>query len=258
MLNLCSISRSAFRRFAAIPCLAAAAFADAGVNPADLLAKADGYRNFRGKSFTFDVELSNFEPGGETKNFKLHGESLDSHRLLLVYLAPAKEKNNAILMNGNSLWFHTPNTRRPMRITPQQRLVGEASNGDVASTDFSGDYDPIFLKSDTAQGDSCHVLELKAKPGSMAAYKILNLFLRIKDAAPRKAEFMAPSGKLLKTAYFTRFEAVPGARDKMQLVEMEILNPLKPGKKTVMKYSNFAVQSLPESHFQPEWLDNLH
>ncbi|MFM8331520.1 MAG: outer membrane lipoprotein-sorting protein [Candidatus Methylumidiphilus sp.] len=238
----------------------AAVFAAEPASPpsaSDLLAKADEYRNFKGKSFTFDVKLDSKEPGEDDKVFLLKGEILNPHTSLIIYADPTSERGKALLMDQNNLWFHSPSSSKPIRITPQQRLLGEASNGDVASTDFSGDYDPAYLRQETVDGVPCHVLELTAKPDSLATYNKLDLWVRVDDVRPLKAEFFAISGKLLKTAYYTRYEKLAGAGGKQQLMALEIVNPLTEGKKTIMEYANFQVTELPASRFTAQALDKI-
>jgi len=229
---------------------------NAAPSATELLAKADEYRNFKGESYTFEVKLTSKEPGQEDKIFLLKAEILNPHTFLIIYADPISERGKALLMDQNNLWFHSPTSSKPIRITPQQRLLGEASNGDVASTDFSGEYEPSYLKQETVDNIPCHVLELAAKPDTLATYNKLKLWIRVDNARPYKAEFYAVSGKLLKTAYYTRYEKLAGT-GKEQLMSIEIVNPLSADKKTVMEYANFAATELPISRFNTSALDKL-
>jgi hypothetical protein len=224
---------------------------------AALLTKADEYRNFKGQSFTFDVKITSTEPDEEEKSFLMKAEVKDSHTSLIIYAEPASERGKALLSDRNNLWFHSPLSSKPIRITPQQRLLGEASNGDVASTDFSGDYDPVYLRQETVDGIPCHVLELTAKPDSLATYNKLHLWIQEADYKPYKAEFFAISGKPLKTAYYKRFDRLQSAGGKQQLLGLEIVNALNKDKKTTMDYSNFVVTELPASRFSVSSLSKL-
>ncbi|MDB5800175.1 MAG: uncharacterized protein JWL63_1114 [Rhodocyclales bacterium] len=223
----------------------------------DILAKADGYRNFKGKPFSFDLQLINKEEGEADKSFSLRAEVQNSHRSLVTYAEPAADRGKALLMDGNNLWFSSPGTSRPLRITPQQRLIGEASNGDVASTDFTGDYTPGLQGNETVDGVPCRKLELVAKPDTLAAYARLTLWVKESNSQPVKAEFFGPSGKLLKTAYYRRYASVAQAGGAQQLVELEIVNAINAGKRTVMKYANFSLGEIPDSHFSTAYLARL-
>ena len=225
------------------------ATAPAAPDAVALLERADGYRNFRGKPFAFDLGLTSIEPGESERSFRLRAEILDPHTSLVSYIGPATERGKALLMNGSNLWFYSPSSSKPIRITPQQRLLGEASNGDVASTDFSGDSTPVWLASESVDGVACQKLELTAKPGTLATYQKLHLWLRSDDARPVKADFFAPSGKLLKTAYYRRYEPVAAAGGKPQLTEIEIVSAAGEDKRTLMRYENFSLAPLAPERF---------
>lgn len=222
----------------------------------DLLARVDEYRNFKDTAFSFDLELVSEEKNKEPKTFGLHAKILNSHTSLVVYREPVREQGKALLMNGQHLWFFSKMAKKPIRITPQQRLLGEASNGDVASTDFSGDYLPQ-LANDAKAGASEMVLQLDAKPDALAAYHKILLWVDAGTAQPKKAEFYTESGKHLKTAYYTRFEALADQGNKLQLVELEIHNALTEGNITRMSYRNFRSEDLQENQFRPEQISRL-
>ncbi|MBX3617759.1 outer membrane lipoprotein-sorting protein [Nitrosomonas sp.] len=226
-------------------------------NAIELLAKADEYRNFKGKSFTFDLKLNSMETGKDDQIFTLKVEILNSHTSLVIYSEPISERGKVLLMAQKNLWFYAPSSHKPIRITPQQRLLGEASNGDVASTDFSGDYDPHYVDTEVVDSVTCHVLELTAKANSLATYEKLKLWVRADDFKPYKADFFGVSGKLLKTAYFRRYEKLPNLGEKEQLTSIQIINPLTEGKQTLMEYSNFNVTEIPVSRFNPNTLNRL-
>lgn len=225
------------------------ATAPAAPDAVALLERADGYRNFRGKPFAFDLGLTSIEPGESERSFRLRAEILDPHTSLVSYIGPATERGKALL------WRDADRLAARRRVEPQiaavhqQRLLGEASNGDVASTDFSGDYTPVWLASESVDGVACQKLELTAKPGTLATYQKLHLWLRSDDARPVKADFFAPSGKLLKTAYYRRYEPVAAAGGKPQLTEIEIVSAAGEDKRTLMRYENFSLAPLAPERF---------
>ncbi len=239
------------------PAPAPAAAATDNAEAQALLTRADEFRNFRGKAFSFDLTLVSHEEGEASKSFKLNARILNPHTSLVVYADPPSEQGKALLMDGNNLWFSTPTNSKPLRITPQQRLLGEASNGDVASTDFSGDYSPSVVARESLDGANTIKLELAAKPGSLAAYGKIWLWVRANDAAPVKADFFGPSGKLLKTAHYRKYETLASLGGKRQLTELEIVNALNPGKRTVMQYAGFKLGELPETMFTTAYLTRL-
>jgi outer membrane lipoprotein-sorting protein len=221
------------------------------------LERADEYRNFRGKTFSFDLTLVSRDAGEEDRTYKLRAEIFNRHTSLVTYAEPVAERGKALLMDGANLWFSAPSNSKPIRITPQQRLLGEASNGDVASTDYSGDYDAVILGQENVNGTPATKLELTARPNSLAAYGKLHLYVKTSDAQPLKADFFAPSGKLLKSAVYTKYETLPNLGGKRQLTEIEITNAVNPSKKTVMRFDNFKVEALPQSRFTTTHLSRI-
>jgi hypothetical protein len=237
--------------------LHAAAKPGAALDGGAILQKADSYRNFKEQRFSFDLEMINFKPGKSPESFNLRVEIKDSHHSLVVYKSPASERGKAVLMQNRDLWFHTPNNKNPIRITAQQRFLGEASNGDVATTDFYGDYEAKSAASVQADGIACYKLDLLPKAGAIATYGKIELWVKASDNAPYKASFYGSSGKLLKHAFYKKYEKLPSTGNKPQLVEIEISSPTNAAQKTVMRYSNFKAEDLPDTHFETNYLKRV-
>ena len=98
---------------------------------ATILAKVDQYRAPL-DSFSIDVELTAYTPHDkpEASKFRVYGKGSD--RSVVEFVAPATEKGKVMLMLRDALWIYMPSASRPIRISPLQRLMGQASNGDVA------------------------------------------------------------------------------------------------------------------------------
>jgi hypothetical protein len=43
-------------------------------------------------------------------------------------------------MLGDDFWLLMPGSQRPLRITPMQKLLGDASTGDIATLSWADDY----------------------------------------------------------------------------------------------------------------------
>src|SRR5207302_1397216 len=135
----------------------------AGNDASSVLARADVFRNPI-SSFSVDVELTSVTPDGtsNTSRFRVYGKGAD--RSIVEFTYPQTEKGKYLLMLRDAMWIYMPTASRPIRISPLQRLLGQASNGDVARTNFSTDYD---AKSVVEDGDA-YVLELVAKDPAVA------------------------------------------------------------------------------------------
>lgn len=204
-----------------------------------IITATDGYRNPL-ESFSIDVELiSNDGKHSETSKFRVHGRGAD--RSVVEFVAPASEKGKYLLMLRDAMWIYLPSTSRPIRISPLQRLMGQASNGDVARASFSVDYIPV---SAVEEGDAW-VVELVARDPSTSYGRIV-LWVDRKSSEPRRADFHVASGKLTKRAHYRRFGEL-ASRRMATVIEIEDL--LRKGHTTVMKYSNLVSRQHPESMF---------
>src|SRR5215212_6424296 len=112
-----------------------------------VLVRADQYRAPLA-SFALDVELTSTAPDGrsESSRFRVYGKGSD--RSVVEFTAPQSEKGKYLLMLRDAMWIYMPSASRPIRISPLQRLMGQASNGDVARMNFGVDYQPAAIAED--------------------------------------------------------------------------------------------------------------
>src|SRR5437867_803163 len=189
-----------------------------------ILSKVDGYRNAF-DSFAVDVELTTTSPDGhsDSSKFRVYGKGSD--RSVVEFTAPQTEKGKYLLMLRDAMWIYMPSASRPIRISPLQRLMGQASNGDVARTSFTVDYTPTTIDEEQDQW----VLDLSAKDPSVA-YSRVRLWVDKKSYQPRRADFYVVSGKLIKRALYHL--------DRGVVTSVTIDDLLRPGNRTVMRYAN--------------------
>lgn len=211
----------------------------------DILRRSDNYRG-SSDNFSIDVELTSFERGSkqEASKFRVYGKGTD--RSVVEFLAPASEKGRYVLMLRDAMWIYMPSSSRPIRISPMQRLMGQASNGDVARTSFTVDYNAT---SAIVDGDHW-LVELQAKDPSMS-YKRVRLWVDRTSYEPRRADFYVASGKLLKRAHYKQFGMLDGRR---VVTEVEIEDLLRTGNRTVMRYANLTGRNNPDKMFTKDAL----
>jgi outer membrane lipoprotein-sorting protein len=148
-------------------------------------------------------------------------------------------------MLGDDMWVYLPDTSRPIRITPLERLSGNASNGDIARTNYASDYDAALLRSEAVGGVQCNVLELNARRKG-ATYRKILYWLRATDARPVKADFFLASGKYIKSATFDEYRQVGGLT---LLRRLTIYDQIRKNSHSVLEYTGFAARNLPDRMF---------
>jgi outer membrane lipoprotein-sorting protein len=216
-----------------------------------LLKQADMERN-GSMSFVERVKIKNYE-AGKADEEHLYGVSQKGLDKTHVEFLSPREKGRFLLMLGDDMWIYLPDTSRPVRITPLERLTGDASNGDIARTNYAYDYDAVYLRTEEVDNVSCHVLDLSAKRKGSTYHRIV-YWVRVTDARPVKADFYLTSGKHIKSATFDEYRE-DGSRTR--LVRMTIYDQIRKNSHSVLEYSNYEARELPDKLFHQGRVDKF-
>jgi outer membrane lipoprotein-sorting protein len=213
------------------------------VNADALLKKSDTYRN-GWPSYSLRVKITNYESGKSDEERLYEVSQKGTDRTYVEFMSP-REKGRHLLMLGDDMWIYLPDTSRPVRITPLERLSGDASNGDVARTNYAIDYSAVYVRTEKVGTEECHVLELTTRRKG-ATYQRILYWLRVQDARPVRAEFYLTSGKHIKSATFDEYATSGG---KMQLRRFTLYDEIRHNSHSVLEYSNSAPRDLPDKLF---------
>ncbi len=224
-----------------------------------VLAASDAVRN-PSQPFRVTVTITEYEKGQQvdTSTLVSHSRTLSSggqYASLVRFVQPARDAGKLMLKNGNDLWFYDPATKASVRISPQQRLMGEASNGDVVTVNFARDYRATLAAEETiTDGEKKSRKSLKlalTAANEDATYASIELWVDADSNWPLKARFLADSGRLLKTAYYRRFQNQLGAERPTETV---IIDGLNPQEVTILRFSDFSARNIPTAWFQRDFL----
>ncbi len=216
-----------------------------------ILQQSDMSRN-GWNSYFVHTTIENFVDGRKDDVGRFDVMIKGSNKTLVKFLNP-DEKGEYLLMVDNDMWIYMPDTRKPIRITPLQRLMGDVSNGDVARTRYAEDYSATLLRSEVLEGTPCYVLDLKAKRDG-ATYNHIIYWVAKGTDRPKRAEIYLTSGKHYKSIDFDKYEKVNG---RVLLTRMTITDRLRNGRTTIMKYDSYAPKNFPEKYFNKDYLENL-
>jgi outer membrane lipoprotein-sorting protein len=223
-------------------------------SPAELLERIEELRSI--PDMRFEIRVTSFEDGKQKDYNRMWGfvkssESADN-RILLYFAEPASVKGRKMLMDGSIVYLLFPRTRNPIRLSPLQVLLGEASNGDVARTVFSKDYDVASLSEVELDGAPCYLFKLKAKESKKdSTYRSVALWVEKSKERPVYTEFSAADGKLLKKAYYKDYGPAEG---KDFPYTMDIYDGENPQKHTMMTYSKISSLAVRDTVFSRDYL----
>jgi hypothetical protein len=178
------------------------------------------------------------------KNYEIY---VRPERKSLVIMKSASEKGQKILMLDDKFWLLMPKSRRPIRISPMQKLLGEASTGDITTLNWHEDYSAEFLPAQSNNKIDVLILSSKRKGTS---YKRIKLTLEKYNHKPISAELYVASGKLAKVATY-QFGQM-NARE--QIVSMTLADHINKNRKTVINYKSMEVYELANKFYNPAYL----
>lgn len=218
----------------------------------ELLRRADAIR-FPQESFQVDITITSKHADGTSEERKYRVFSKGNDKTVVQTLEPPSERGQTLLMSGRELWIFMPSVSQPVRLSLAQRLTGQVANGDLARANFTGDYAPRIVRSETLDGAPHQVLELSAVDRSVTYPRVL-YWVREKDAYPSKAEFYSLSNRLLKTCRYENFKTLAG---KLRPTRLVMEDALRPGEVSILEYSEMKLVELPDKLFTKDYLKKL-
>jgi len=228
----------------------------------DIVAATDKVRN-PSKPFRTVLKLTEYVGGKERDHdsltvFSKEDPSTRQFRNLVQYVEPARDAGKRVLLDGHSLWFYDPDSKESVRISAQQRLIGQAAVGDILTVNLAADYTASVLATEkiddaTHQPRECWHLELKAA-NDVATYNRVEYWVEQGTFYPIKGKFYSDSGRLLKILYFRNFAERLGA---VRPSEAIIIDAVDSSLATTATFGDYAWQDIPEAWFQRDFLPRL-
>ncbi|AOJ37633.1 hypothetical protein WJ23_06900 [Burkholderia lata] len=242
--------------------LAGVVHAQPAPDPQKVLAASDAIRTPE-KSFVLTATLVEYRAGKQVDGNTLSIYSKPdapggAFRTLVRFVAPARDTGKLMLKNGNDLWFYDPANQASVRISPDQRLLGQAANGDVVTVNLAHDY-AAELKGveDIADGDRqtrrAYRLALTGH-GDGLTYRRIEIWIDAANSRPLKARFYSESDRLLKTAFYRRYTMQLGVERPTETV---IIDGLDSNWVTVMRFSDYAWRDIPDGWLQRDYLSRF-
>jgi len=215
-----------------------------------LLQSADAFR-LPEEAVRVETEVTAMKQGAPQKQRRYTVLSREDRRSLVLMRSPA-EQGQKVLMLGDDYWLIFPKTQRPVRITPTQKLLGEASTGDIATMHWAGDYDGELLGEELcAEGGSqrCKHLALRAQRKG-TTYARIELWLDAAQLFPVRADLYLTSDKLAKRASFT----LSTRAGRTLVSEMLLSDEIQASRQTLVRYLSRVPRQTPLEWFNPMFL----
>jgi hypothetical protein len=215
-----------------------------------LLKAADRYRMSEA-NMQVETLITVLNTDGSADKERRYTVFAQAGRQSLVLMRSPAEKGQKVLMLGDDFWLLMPGSQRALRITPMQKLLGDASTGDIATMSWAGDYTGSVAGEERCgePEQACLHLSLDATRKGVT-YQRIELWLGKARHEPIRAALYVQSDKLAKEARFTvDLPAAPTTVTAMQLTDQ-----LTSKKVTQVRYLERKARSVPEAWLNPMFL----
>jgi len=228
----------------------------------EIVAGTDKVRN-PSQPFRSTLTLTEYVGGKERDHdtfalFSKEDRTTRQLRNLVQYVQPPRDAGKTVLLDGRSLWFFDPASMLSVRISAQQRLIGQAAIGDILTVNLAVDYTAAVLATEDIQDAArqtrhCWHLDLKAA-SDLAVYNHVEYWVEQGTFFPIKGKFYSDSGRLLKILYFRRFSQRLGS---VRPAEAIIIDAVDTSLATTAAFGDDRFQDIPDAWFQRDYLPRL-
>jgi hypothetical protein len=230
----------------------ALAVSESAPNADEIVLRADRVR-FPAEPFSVKVVLHCSVPGYDPTLHTYEVLSKGNENTVVKTTAPAPERGQTMLMKGRDLWVFMPSVSQPVRLPLAERLTGQVANGDLARANFTGDYNATLVGEETIEGQPYHVLELVGVDRGVTYHRI-RYWVHKTRFWPYKADFYSVSDRLLKSAFYGKYEERLGELRPTRIV---MVDRLREGEQSVLDYHDLKLQDLPDKLFSKDYLKKL-
>ena len=215
---------------------------------AELLKATDRYR-MSATNMQVDTQINTFNTDGSPDKERRYTVFVQANHQSLVLMQSPAEKGQKVLMLADDFWLLMPNSQRPLRITPMQKLLGDASTGDIATMSWADDYTAQLVGDESCGDAPCTHLSLTAARKGVT-YARIELWIGKTRHEPLRADLYVQSDKLAKQASFVMDK--PGAPTAVS--EMVLRDQLSNHKETRVRYLARKERTVPEAWLNPMFL----
>jgi hypothetical protein len=184
----------------------------------------------------------------------------EDDKFMILFLKPKAEQGKGYLRIDENLWMYDPAVGRWERRTERERIAGSDSRrADFDEWRLADEFEPSYGGRETLGKFTAHKLILKAKPGTDVAYPVLHVWVDVETTNVLKQQDFALSGKLMRTAYFPKWQKVfseSKGEDVWYPKEMRFFDEVEKGNRTTVVIREVDLRPLEANIFTKAWLES--
>ncbi|HBR27994.1 MAG TPA: hypothetical protein DD789_01005 [Firmicutes bacterium] len=200
-------------------------------------------------SFVLDLQVD-FLDGQKTQTAHVRVYLHETKKQLVTFTQPERLTNQSYLVIDTNTWMYQQGLNRPLRISAQQKLFGEAGIAETVGIDYLHDYQVVKVEETATH----YQMELVAVD-KRTAYQKASLWVAKDRVVVEKIVLSALNGQPLKELLYHNYRSLNGH----EIATMEIRNLLyEKAQRTVVNYLAIRGQALPENAFDPLMMGKFH
>lgn len=217
----------------------------------EILAQADEARgNLDGVAWRLDILA---ETGSHTQEMSLAVKAR-GFDVVTTTLTPPRSKGDRLIMVKDNMWFHKPGLSKPVPISKRQKLLGTASYGDIATTNYANDYAADLSGEEVVDDIPCLVYDLVSLHNK-TTYDRIKYWIDKRRLVGIKAEYFTVSGEKFKSARMEYENLIPRQGTMKPFIsKILITGELVRSERTTLVFSTPTLQPIPDSAFNLDLL----
>lgn len=193
-------------------------------------------------SFLLEIEAVTFD-GTRQDQARIKVYLDESGSQLVTFEEPERMKDDCYLVVGYNTWILQAGMRRPLRISAQQKLFGQAGIAETVGIDYLNAY---RIKEST-ETETEYQLQLVALD-KRTAYQRAALWVGKEGGNIQRVRLLAINGQPIKELIYSNYRSINGH----EVGEITVKNLLmEKDQQTTLKFLNIVEKQLPPAAFQP-------
>ncbi|MFP4017135.1 MAG: outer membrane lipoprotein-sorting protein [Halanaerobiales bacterium] len=233
-------------------CLAAASNGNTEIlSGEEILARVSFVDIGQGESYYMDMLMVTQREGSvEEAAMRVYLNRQDgSEKSIATFLEPKDLQDDLYLSIDNNTWMYQEGLMRPIRISPRQKLFGEAGVAETVGIDYAAKYSVV---NNNEEGNLFY-LELEANDSS-TAYQKAKLWIEKESFDLSKVVLMALNGQSLKELRYSNYRVISG----LKVSDILIKNLLYENERsTELRIQDINRSNIPVEAFQPLMLSKF-
>ncbi len=217
-----------------------------------ILAAADSFRKPEGSArVKLEVMLFKHDVLDSQKRYTVYMKS--GRRSLALFNSPGEQGQKALQLDDR-FYLLLPKSKRPVRISPMQKLLGEAAIGDISTMTWSEDYAGLVMD-EAFSVNGIHTIKLKlAAKRTGVTYEQIELWVAADDFRPVQANLYLKSGRIAKQVRYQ----VQLLNGRKMIATMVMEDRIQKQKRTEIHYQSIESVDVPDRYFNPAYLTRNH